>query len=286
VAKSLPAVLEKLTERDLHFDLAHTEGPGHATELARSAVAEGRKLIVAVGGDGTIHEVVNGLMAGAGDGPRDVTLGVVAAGTGSDFIKTFGIPAMPAHAVAHLDGSESFPIDLGKITFQRDGQTETRYFANVAEAGLGATVARRAAHMPGWLGPMIYFAAFWTTIFRAPIVTVSVDLVDRTYVGEMMNLVVANGQFYGGGMKVAPRAAPTDGLLDFQIQHTSKREAIALIPRIFSGSHVPHKEIDEAKRVRASITSEVPLPIEADGEALGHTPATFEVVRDAIRLKV
>jgi diacylglycerol kinase (ATP) len=279
-------VLEKLTERDLDFDLKHTEGPGHATELARSAVAEGKKLIVAVGGDGTIHEVVNGLMAGAGDGPRDVALGVVAAGTGSDFIRTFGIPAMPAHAVAHLDGSESFPIDLGKITFQRDGQTETRYFANVAEAGLGATVARRAAHMPGWLGPMIYFAAFWTTIFRAPIVNVSVDLVDRTYVGEMMNLVVANGQFYGGGMKVAPRAAPTDGLLDFQIQHTSKREAIALIPRIFSGSHVPHKEIDEAKRVRASITSEVPLPIEADGEALGQTPATFEVVRDAIRLKV
>jgi diacylglycerol kinase (ATP) len=286
VGKSLPVVLEKLTERDLDFDLKHTEGPGHATELARSAVAEGRKLIVAVGGDGTIHEVVNGLMAGAGDGPRDVALGVVAAGTGSDFIRTFGIPAMPAHAVAHLDGSESFPIDLGKITFQRDGQTETRYFANVAEAGLGATVARRAAHMPGWLGPMIYFAAFWTTIFRAPIVNVSVDLVDRTYVGEMMNLVVANGQFYGGGMKVAPRAAPTDGLLDFQIQHTSKREAIALIPRIFSGSHVPHKEIDEAKRVRASITSEVPLPIEADGEALGQTPATFEVVRDAIRLKV
>jgi diacylglycerol kinase (ATP) len=286
VAKSLPVVLEKLTERDLDFDLKHTEGPGHATELARSAVAEGKKLIVAVGGDGTIHEVVNGLMTGAGDGPRDVALGVVAAGTGSDFIRTFGIPAMPAHAVAHLDGSESFPIDLGKITFQRDGQTETRYFANVAEAGLGATVARRAAHMPGWLGPMIYFAAFWTTIFRAPIVNVSVDLVDRTYVGEMMNLVVANGQFYGGGMKVAPRAAPTDGLLDFQIQHTSKREAIALIPRIFSGSHVPHKEIDEAKRVRASITSEVPLPIEADGELLGHTPATFEVVRDAIRLKV
>ena len=286
MAKSLPVVLEKLTERALEFDVSYTERPRHATELARSAVDDGRKLVVAVGGDGTVHEVVNGIVGAGEEKARDVALGVVAAGTGCDFIRTFGIPSMPAHAVAHLDGPESFPIDVGKITFQKDGRSETRYFANIAQAGLGATVAQRAAHMPGWFGPMVYFAAFWTTIFRAPIVEVSVDLVDRTYTGSMMNLVVANGQFYGGGMKVAPKAAPTDGLLDVQIQHTSKRDAIALIPKIFTGTHVPNKEIEEAKRVRASITSEVPLPVEADGELLGHTPATFEVMRDAIRLKV
>jgi diacylglycerol kinase (ATP) len=286
VSRSLPQVIAKLKERELEFDLLHTERPGHATELARAAVANGTRLIVAVGGDGTIHEVVNGLITDDRAANPDAALGVVAAGTASDFIRTFGIPAMAPHAVAHLDGPESFPIDIGKVTFTHAGRTTSRYFANIAEAGLGATVARRAQRMPGWLGPMVYFAAFWSAIFRAPIVTTTVDLVDRTYVGPAMNVVIANGQFYGGGMKVAPKAAPTDGLLDIQIQHTSKREAIALIPRIFTGAHVPHREIDEAKRVRVAITSEVPLPIEADGEVLGETPASFEVLPDAIRLKV
>lgn len=286
VAKHLPEVIAKLTERDLEFELLHTNEPGHATELARAALASGTRLIVAVGGDGTVHEVVNGMITDDSATYPDAALGVVAAGTGCDFIRTFGIPSLAPHAVAHLDGPESFPIDLGKVTFFKDGAEQVRYFANVAEAGLGATVAERATHLPGWLGPMKYFAAFWTTIFGAHIATVSVDLVDRTYDGPMINLVVANGQFYGGGMKVAPKAAPTDGLLDVQIQHTSKREAIALIPKIFKGTHVPHREIDEAKRVRVSVTSDTPIPVEADGEVLGHTPASFEVLKDVIRLKV
>jgi diacylglycerol kinase family enzyme len=87
-------------------------------------------------------------------------------------------------------------------------------------------------------------------------------------------------------MKIAPRAAPTDGVFDIQIEHARKREEIAVMPKVYRGEHVPHPDIFEAKRVRASIDSSRPLPIEADGELLGHTPATFEVLRDLIRLKV
>jgi diacylglycerol kinase family enzyme len=102
----------------------------------------------------------------------------------------------------------------------------------------------------------------------------------------MNNMVIANGQFFGGGMKIAPKAAPTDGVLDFQIEHASKREAIAVMPKVYKGQHVPHPDILEAKRVQASIESDPPLLIEADGEVLGFTPARFEVLRDAIHLKV
>ncbi len=102
----------------------------------------------------------------------------------------------------------------------------------------------------------------------------------------MNNMVVANGQFFGGGMKIAPKAAPTDGLLDILVEHARKREAIALMPKIYKGTHLPHPDIDLYKRVRATITADRPLLIEADGEVLGHTPATFEVLPDAIRLKV
>lgn len=286
VAKCLPEVEKHLKERDLDYEIAYTDHAGHAIELAREAVKNGSRFLAAMGGDGTVHEVVNGMVENDKPINPEAVFGVVAAGTGSDFIKTFGIPATPSHAVAHLDGHESFPIDIGKITYQQDGIETVRYFANIAEAGIGADVVQRAARLPRWLGPTVYFFAFWLTIRKHRAATVTVDLVDRKYEGRMNNLVVANGQFFGGGMKVAPKAAPTDGVLDVQIEHARKRDAIALMPKIYKGEHVPHPQIEEAKRVRLSIEADRPLLIEADGEVLGHTPARFEVLKDLLQLKV
>jgi len=286
VAKCLPEVERNLKQRGLAYEVRTTEGPGHASVLARETLKDGKRFVVAVGGDGTIHEVVNGMIEDDRPIVPDAVLGLVAAGTGSDFIKTFGIPAMPGHAAAHLDGPESFPIDIGKITYQQDGATVTRYFANIAEVGIGAAVVARAARLPRFLGPTVYFFAFWMELRRHRIAEVQIDLVDRVYEGYMNNLVVANGQFFGGGMKVAPKAAPTDGLLDIQIEHARKREAIAIMPKIYKGTHVPHPDIEEAKRVRLSISCDRPLPIEADGEVLGTTPATFEVLKDILSIKV
>jgi diacylglycerol kinase (ATP) len=279
-------VCRHLTDRQLAYEIVYTQGTGHATELTRQALDKGRTFIVAVGGDGTIHEVVNGLVKDDRAVAPEAVMGVVAAGTGADFVRTFGLPSMPAHAVAHLDGAGSFPIDIGKITYQQDGNEITRYFANVAEVGLGALVVDRARHLPGWLGPTLYVVAFWLAVARHKPAHVTVDLVDRHYEGPMNNLVVANGQFFGGGMKIAPKAAPTDGVFDIQIEHASKREEIAVMPKVFGGQHVPHPDILEAKRVRASIEATPALRIEADGELLGHTPATFEVLKDIVRLKV
>lgn len=286
VARALPEVTEHLRNRQLAYEVRHTEGPGHAILLAREALEAGIRFLVAVGGDGTIHEVVNGMIADDKPVNPDAVLGIVAAGTGSDFIKTFGIPALPGAAVAHLDGGNSFTIDIGKIVYTEDGREATRYFPNIAEVGLGAEVVARAARLPRWLGPTVYLFAFWLTMRKHSVAQVKVDLVDRVYEGPMNNLVVANGQFFGGGMKIAPKAAPTDGLFDVQIEHARKKDAIAMMPRVFKGAHLPHPDVKEAKRVRCSITSDRPLLIEADGEVLGYTPASFEVLRDLISLKV
>jgi YegS/Rv2252/BmrU family lipid kinase len=285
-AKALGEVRRHLDMRELAYEVVFTERQGHATELTRQALDHGCRFVVALGGDGTIHEVVNGLMEDDRPVQPDAVMGVVAAGTGADFIKTFGIPSMAGHAVAHLDGPGSFPIDIGKITFAQDEGSAVRYFANIAEVGLGAAVAGRAARLPKWLGPTLYVVAFWLTLRRHRPAQVTVDLVDRSYAGPMNNLVVANGQFFGGGMKIAPKAAPTDGVFDIQIEHATKWEEIAVMPRVYSGQHVPHPDIFEAKRVRVSIRSTPALPIEADGELLGHTPASFELLKEAIRLKV
>ena len=286
VGKALPDVTAELARRGLEYEVRQTQHAGHATEIARDVVSGGGRFVVAVGGDGTVHEVVNGMIENDKPVNPEAAMGVVAAGTGSDFIKTFGLPASPRDAVRHLDGDQSFPIDIGKIVYQQDGAEVTRYFANIAEVGLGAAVVARAARLPRWLGPTVYLVAFWLTMRKHKPAVVDVDLVDRHYEGRMNNLVVANCQFFGGGMKIAPKAAPTDALLDIQIEHARKKEAIAMMPKVFKGQHVPHPDIEEAKRVRCSITADRDLPIEADGEVLGHTPASFEVLPEIVKLKV
>lgn len=286
ITKVVPVVTEKLKARGLEHEIRFTEYAGHATEIAREAIKDGIRFLVAVGGDGTIHEVVNGMIADDKPAIDEPVLGVIAAGTGSDFIKTFGLPAAPDVAVAHLDGPESFPIDIGKVTYQENGHEVTRYFPNIAEAGIGADVVARAQRLPRWMGPAVYLAAFWLVMRKHKVAQVKVDLVDRTYEGPANNIVIANCQFFGGGMKIAPKAAPTDGLLDIQVEHARKREAITIMPKVFKGEHLPHPDIEEFKRVKCSIESDRPLLIEADGEVLGHTPARFEVLRDVIRLKV
>ena len=194
-----------LDARAIEHEVAFTKHPGHASEIARTALKDGRRFLVAVGGDGTIHEVVNGMIEDDVPVRADAVLGVAAAGTASDFIKTFGIPALPAHAAVHLDGPESFAIDIGKVTYESKAGRTTRYFCNVAEAGLGALVARRASSLPHVLGPLLYPLALWLALMSTRKSQVKVDLVDRSYEGPMFNLVVANGQFFGSGMKIAPR---------------------------------------------------------------------------------
>ena len=286
VSKSMPIVENSLKERNIPYEVHYTAGRGHATEIARESLKNDKRFLVAVGGDGTVHEVVNGMFENGEKIVPEPLLGVVAAGTGCDFIKTFGIPPMPAHAVAHLDGAGSFTIDVGKITFQGSNGEEIRYFANIAEVGIGARVVERAESLPRFLGPTVYFFAFWLTLRKHKMTDVHVDLVDRAYEGPMNNLVVANGQFFGGGMKIAPKAAPTDGLFDIQIEHASKREGLAIMPKVYKGQHVPNPKIEEAKRVEVSIDAATPLLIEADGEVLGFTPARFELLKDAFLLKV
>ncbi len=286
LGRHMPEVRRALEERGLDYEIRNTARRGDATAVARAALEGGARLVVAVGGDGTIHEVVNGMLADDRAINPDAALGVVAAGTGSDFIRTFGLPAAPRFAVNHLAGDTAFPIDIGKITYERDGGREVRYFANIAELGIGAETVARAERLPRWLGPLVYLAAYWLTLRRFRSAHGTVDLVDRTYEGPVNNIIVANGQFFRGGMRIAPRAAPTDGLFDIQIEHARKLESIALMPKVYKGQHLPHPDIDEFKRVKLSVASDPQLLIEADGEVLGHTPASFEVLRDAIKLKV
>ncbi len=280
------SLAQLLDSTNLEYEIRTTEGPGHATQLATQAIEDGYKYLIAVGGDGTIHEVLNGMMNDTGPLEPGIVLGIIPGGSGSDFVRTFGLPREPEDAVTHLSGDNHFVVDAGRVTYQQDGVKKVRYFANIAEAGLGGEVVRRAARLPRFLGRVRYLLSFWLTLGRFHKSDGRVFFTNRTFEGNITNLVVANGQFFGGGMRIAPKAHPGDGKFDVLIQKGTKRDYIAGITKVFKGEHLPSPAIKEFMDSHVEVETNIPLQIEADGEVLGFTPATFDIVPNAYRLKI
>lgn len=289
VGEEVPEVERNLRARGLPYRLFRTGGRGDATRFARDALQAGGRFVVAVGGDGTIHEVVNGMLDASGTpvGPGPV-LGVVAAGSGSDFIRTFGLPGDASRACHHLTGDNVYPLDVGKVSYTNgSGEAATRYFVNIAEAGLFAAVAARAERMSPRMGRSKYFLAFWRTLPGFKLATVRVRADRKTYEGPAFAVLVGNAQYNGGGMKTSPRSYPGDGVLDVLVFKGPKSDAFTMIPKVYRGEHVPNDHVEEF-RVKRELVVEAdrPLPIEADGEVLGSTPATFEILPQPISMKL
>jgi diacylglycerol kinase (ATP) len=287
VGRELPEIERTLRAKRLAYRIVQTEGPWHAGRLAREALERGERYLVAVGGDGTVHEVVNGMFDEDTPIAPEAVLGVVAGGSGCDFVKTFGLPDDATRAIGHLTGDNVFPIDVGKITYRdADGNDVVRLFPNIAEAGLGGETVARAERLPRWLGRSRYFWGFWLTVSRFRPARIVVRTPAKEFSGRANNVVIANCQYFGGGMKISPRSYPGDGYLDVQVSTGPKSESFTLLPKIYQGEHLPHKHIIEYKARRIEVEADRPLRVEADGEVLGFTPAVFEVIPEALRLKV
>ncbi|MEW6060257.1 MAG: diacylglycerol kinase family protein [Actinomycetota bacterium] len=288
VGEGVPELERTLQARGLPYRLLSTEGPGDATRFAREALRSGSRFLVAVGGDGTVHEVVNGMFADGDPIARRAVLGVVAAGSGCDFVRTFGLPGDVTRSCQHLLGENTYPLDVGRITcVGPHGESVVQYFHNVAEAGLGGAVTARAERLPKGLGQTKYFAAFWLTLPRFKLAHVRLQADQRSYEGPAVMVIVANCQYYGGGMKISPRSYPGDGVLDVLVFEGPKSDAVTLLPRVYRGEHIPHEHIQELRVKHALVVdADRPLPIEADGEVLGFTPATFEVLPQAVSVKL
>jgi YegS/Rv2252/BmrU family lipid kinase len=287
VATVLPRLTAALAAGGLQFDVSHTPDVHDAERVAHAALADGVRYLIAVGGDGTVHHVVNGMFRDREPVAPDTVLGVCATGTGSDFVRNFGLDR-PVDVVArHLLTPHTLPIDVGVVEYtDAAGQRTERLFVNVAEAGYGAEVVRRAARLPRRLGRLRYLLAAWSSIAavsRAE-AQVSVDFTTRTV--PLVELVVANGQFFGGGMKVAPRAIPQDGRFSVLAFTGSRSQVFMLTTQLYAGEHLPHPEIVEYQSATCGVTADVPLPLEADGEVLGTTPARFSILKRSLRLKI
>jgi YegS/Rv2252/BmrU family lipid kinase len=288
VNKALPGIERVLDREGLSYRIVRTTHPGHATEAARQALRDGERYLVAVGGDGTVHEVVNGMVENGGPVVADAVLGVVAAGSGCDFVRSFGLPGDTEQAAARLTGDRVRPIDVGTVTFTDQGVTRTRCFVNIAEAGLGGAVVARAAGLKAGrlLGGARYAAGFWLTLPRFRPAAVRLDANGQHRAWRAFNVVVANCRFYGGGMQISPNSDPCDCLLDILVMTGPKSDSFTTLPKVYKGAHLPHRNIAELRAAQLSIEAEPCFQVEADGELLGTTPASFGIIPGVIRLKV
>jgi len=222
----------------------------------------------------------------AGGGADVATLPI---GTGLDFIRTHEIPTSFDDAVRVALGGKTRTVDIGRVTYRTwSGGTAERWFDNVSSAGMSGAVAQRANGMSKALGGRATFYYALVRVFlewKNTEVTVTLD--DATRTGRMHDVIVANGRWHGGGMKLAPDASWEDGLFDVVlIGDISKSDFVRTSPKLYSGKYLSHPKVEPLRSATVTVDAPEPLPIELDGEQVGTTPARWDVVPRALRVRV
>jgi diacylglycerol kinase (ATP) len=269
----------------LQYETVRTTRPLEATEIAQRAVKESRPVVVAVGGDGTLNEVVNGFFHNGAPIPTTTKLAMIPMGTGGDFRRTLRIPLDSKAAIQVITTGLVRRLDAGCVTYQdHDGGTGVKHFINIASAGYGGEVVHRNRGSKRLGAASFTMHALLALIaWKNKPMTVVIDNISHELVGQQV--VVANCQYFGGGMRMAPAASPTDGVFDvILIGDAGKLESIRGMSAIRSGKHLdehnPKIQLMYGKRISISSTEKV--RVELDGEQPGFLPALFEIQPGAI----
>lgn len=285
-----PLISKLLREEHIVCEPVFTEHKFHATELTVTAVKEGYRKIIVVGGDGTLHEVVNGLFIQQEVRPDEVLLAVVAVGTGNDWVRTFGISEHYPDAVRAIREEYSFLQDVGVVSYEEAHFRQNRYFANVAGVGFDAFVVRKLTHLQK-KGRTSRWRYTWCTIrsfFRYKSTGVKVWVDDRLVFNDLL-LSVAIGicKYNGGGFQQLPEAVADDGMLDLSlIRPVHFWHILFRFRYLFNGGIYRIRHILKERGSRIRIESSPEVSVEVDGEILGETPLEFSVESQAVRIVV
>jgi YegS/Rv2252/BmrU family lipid kinase len=265
------------------FEAAVTREPGHCEELAGEAVRAGFRRLLSVGGDGTLHEALNGALGAAGPAVgRDLVLAVAPFGTGNDWARGRGVPSEPLALARCIARAAVARCDVGRVEFTGAVPVRRRYFMNVAGAGIDAQVlaslpagpARRAAYLLGLVRALLSY--------RPPELSLRFGSLEET--GPCLLALAANGPYCGNGMRLAPDARPDDGLLDVvSVAPLPLLSALRRLPRLFDGRLAGEPWVRTRRVARVEILAAPPTAVEADGQIVGTTPVSIEVVAGAVQ---
>jgi len=290
--RRLPELKRLLTDRGIVADFVETRAPGDATRLVHEARGDGVECLLVMGGDGTLNEVSQGYLDAEGQPLPGPDLALAPSGTGGDFRKSFGLGTTLEEAVERLSTAVPRPLDLGLLELtSHSGQTIRRAFLNITSFGLGGLTDRLVNAGPKWIGGR---AAFLIGSLRALIsyenspVRLRVDGV-VCLEAPIVNVALANGQYFGGGMKIAPDANPSDGFIDVVAMHDLTRaQGVALAPRLYQGTHIgqPGVRVTRGALIEAeSLVPRAEVLIDMDGETPGRLPLVARLAKGALRIR-
>jgi YegS/Rv2252/BmrU family lipid kinase len=281
--------IRKMAKDQLGSFVEHlTERHGDAAFLAKKAIAEGAEVIVYVGGDGTLNEVVNGLMSDDFPKRRDILLGSIPRGTGCDFIKSSGLRKDTGEALDIIKAGKSRSIDVGRFSYlDHNGNNSNRHFVNITSFGLGGEVDDRVNRTTKVFGGFISF--IWATlvsIFFYEKKRIQLKIDDH-FNQEVLcwNVAIANGRYHGGGMLVAPDAELDDGLFHVTIIGDFSLAGVFWnLPILYNGRILEHEKITALKGKHIEATSSQPVLLDVDGEQPGRLPIVIDIVPSALNL--
>lgn len=261
-----------------------TQHQGHAITLARQAAASQSEYVIATGGDGTLNEVVNGVLLSEN---KSVITGLLPCGTGNDFAKTIQVSNRLNDLKKLITNQQVLEADAGFIQYQNENnETQSRYFINICDVGIGGSIAKKLAGSNRWLGAFLTFQkAIISTFLTYKHSVVKSKADDFIYEGKILSYIIANGKYFGGGMGIAPDALPDNGefeiVLGADISLTDYLKNFFTIRQCQKVIH-PQMKYFQAKNI--AIESATPLPIDMDGEFIGYTPLTAKIAPKALRL--
>ncbi|MEL7567752.1 MAG: diacylglycerol kinase family protein [Dehalobacterium sp.] len=282
--------LSSLDKENFDYDWSFTTGPDTAPLLTSAALSNGYRTIVAVGGDGTVYEVLNGILKNDRLIYPDIILGIWARGTGCDLARSLKLPRETDDLINMLKNGKPLAIDAGRCRFFRyDGEKGSRYFLNIAEAGLGSETAARVNQTTKVFGGFFSFllgALISALFFKNKFMRITLDDTD---IREGMYTLVAcgNGRYFGGGMKICPEAVIDDGYFDITAIHDiGKLDLIINLPRVYRGTHLTHPKVWHKRAKKVLIQSDKKTLVTLDGELPGVTKAEFMILPRVVRLLI
>ncbi len=288
-----PEIKELLVKYGVSFLSVLTEHPFHAIEITRNMVNDlGFKKIIAVGGDGTLNEVVNGIFQQTRFATTDITLAMITVGTGNDWGRMYHFPLNYENAIKIIRNERTFLQDVGKVKYSYEAEDKSRYFVNMAGMGYDAFVAKKTnlQKEKGKGGRLSYLYNLATGLFQYKSVMLNITVDGKEVVDDQVfTLSIGICKYNGGGMMQLPNAIPDDGLFDMTvIRKTTKLRVVRNISRLFDGSFLKMSEVSTytGQKIQIMSTPRHAIFLETDGESLGSSPLDFTIVPRAVRLIV